>query len=62
MAEHGLARYDDWGWPCGIPGGRTPNLFLGLAGMGYFYLRLVDPKVPSVLMPLPEPFAHEHGT
>ncbi|MBV9827665.1 MAG: hypothetical protein JO001_18685 [Alphaproteobacteria bacterium] len=39
-------------WPCGVPdGGETPNLMLGLAGIGYFYLRLYDPaNVPSVLI------------
>ena len=39
-------------WPCGVaPGGETPNLMLGLAGIGHFYLRLYDPqRAPSVLM------------
>jgi class II lanthipeptide synthase len=39
-------------WPCGVPGGgETANLMLGLAGIGYFYLRLYDPAgVPSVLI------------
>ena len=39
-------------WPCGVTqGGETPNLMLGLAGIGYFYLRLHDPeRVPSVLL------------
>jgi lantibiotic modifying enzyme len=42
----------DLPWPCGVPsGGETPNLMLGLAGIGYFYLRLYDPKeIPSVLI------------
>ena len=42
-------------WPCGvIGGGETPNLMLGLAGIGYFYLRLCEPdKVPSVLIVTP---------
>jgi type 2 lantibiotic biosynthesis protein LanM len=42
-------------WPCGIPdGGETPNLMLGLAGIGYFYLRLYDPAaVPSILLLVP---------
>jgi lantibiotic biosynthesis protein len=40
-------------WPCGVPGaGETPNLLLGLAGIGYFFLRLHDSrKIPSVLLP-----------
>ena len=39
-------------WPCGVNGGgETPGLLLGLAGIGWFYLRLHDrEKVPSVLM------------
>lgn len=36
-------------WPCGTKGGETPNLMLGLAGIGLFYLRLHDPGVPSIL-------------
>ncbi len=42
-------------WPCGIPGaGQTPNLMLGTAGIGYFYLRLYDPDtVPSILIVMP---------
>jgi class II lanthipeptide synthase len=37
-------------WLCGIPGGgETPNLMLGLAGIGYHYLQLYDPRLnPSV--------------
>jgi len=39
-------------WPCGVLGaGETPTLMLGLAGIGHFYLRLVDPiRVPSLLV------------
>ena len=39
-------------WPCGVQGGgETPGLLLGLAGIGWFYLRLHDPKgVPSMLL------------
>lgn len=42
-------------WPCGVQGGgETPNLMLGLAGIGYFYLRLYDPaRTPSVLLVTP---------
>ena len=45
----------DLPWPCGVPGGgETPSLMLGLAGIGYFYLRLYDPVgVPSVLIVRP---------
>jgi lantibiotic modifying enzyme len=47
-------------WPCGTYGSvEVPGLMLGLAGIGYFYLRLADPAgTPSVLIPLPTPF-HE---
>lgn len=43
-------------WPCGNGGaGETPNLMLGTAGIGHFYLRLYDAKlVPSVLLISPE--------
>jgi type 2 lantibiotic biosynthesis protein LanM len=39
-------------WPCGVlGGGETPNLLLGLAGIGHFYLRLYDAAAfPSVLI------------
>lgn len=43
---------DDLPWPCGVNGGgETPNLMLGLAGIGHFFLRLHDPeRVPSILL------------
>jgi lantibiotic biosynthesis protein len=37
-------------WPCGIAGRETSNLMLGLAGIGYFYLRLYAPQIPYILM------------
>ncbi len=39
-------------WPCGVQNaGETPGLMLGLAGIGYFYLRLHSAEsVPSVLI------------
>lgn len=39
-------------WPCGVAGcGETPNLMLGLAGIGLFYLRMAKPDtVPSALL------------
>jgi hypothetical protein len=41
-------------WPCGVPeGGETPNLMLGIAGIGHFYLRLYDPRTPSILLLVP---------
>jgi lantibiotic modifying enzyme len=51
---HGIANYHqaDIPWPCGVSGAcETPNLMLGLAGIGYFYLRLHAPNVvPSILV------------
>jgi lantibiotic biosynthesis protein len=50
-----LERFEDTGmpWPCGIPNaGESPNLLLGLAGIGYFFLRLYDSRtVPTALLP-----------
>ncbi|HEX5619831.1 MAG TPA: lanthionine synthetase LanC family protein [Solirubrobacteraceae bacterium] len=36
-------------WPCTPLGGTTPALFRGLAGIGWFFLRLYDPSVASPL-------------
>jgi lantibiotic modifying enzyme len=38
-------------WPCGVNGGgETPGLMLGLAGIGYFFLRAADPsRIPTIL-------------
>jgi class II lanthipeptide synthase len=46
-----LERYtgDGRDWPCGIPGETAPGLFRGLAGIGWWYLRLDDPTIPSPL-------------
>jgi lantibiotic biosynthesis protein len=53
VAGHGLERYARTGvaWPCGTHTEETPNLMLGLAGIGYFYLRLAT-RAPSVLLPV----------
>ena len=41
-------------WPCGTYGSvEVPGLMLGLAGIGWFYLRLADPETPSPLIILP---------
>jgi len=54
LGRQGIEHFarNDLPWPCGVPGGgETPSLMLGLAGIGYFYLRLYDPAaVPSVLI------------
>ena len=54
-AAAGAARYAGRpaNWPCGLARGSTPSLMTGLAGIGYFYLRLADPTVPSVLLVTP---------
>jgi type 2 lantibiotic biosynthesis protein LanM len=53
IAIQGINKYLRSGrsWPCGIPEGEPPDLMLGLAGIGYYYLRLYNTnEVPSVLM------------
>jgi class II lanthipeptide synthase len=54
VGEQGIEQIErqDLRWPCGVTDGdETPNLMLGTAGVGYFYLRLYEPsKVPSVLI------------
>jgi len=54
-AEEGFERFERRRvpWPCGLPGANeTPDLMLGLAGIGHFYLRLADPpRTPTVLLP-----------
>jgi lantibiotic modifying enzyme len=54
-AEHGFERFERRRvpWPCGLAGANeTPDLMLGLAGIGHFYLRMDDPaRTPTVLLP-----------
>jgi len=54
VAMEGIERYEDERipWPCGSPDeAETPDLMLGLAGIGYFYLRLCDAvDNPSMLI------------
>jgi hypothetical protein len=47
IEKYATARHS---WPCGTGGGTTPSLMLGLAGIGYFYLRLHNQATPSVLI------------
>ncbi|HXM86594.1 MAG TPA: lanthionine synthetase LanC family protein [Solirubrobacteraceae bacterium] len=56
VASEGIDRYANGGgaWPCGTLEGEATGLFLGLAGIGRFYLRLHDPRVPSMLLPTPD--------
>jgi lantibiotic modifying enzyme len=51
-AAAGVARFAETpqAWPVGVPRGSTPSLMTGLAGIGYFYLGIADPKLPSVLL------------
>lgn len=57
IGQEGWQHYgqSDMPWPCGVAGtGETPNLMLGTAGIGHFYLRLYNPEaVPSVLIVTP---------
>lgn len=52
IGRMGIALYhgSDTSFPCGVRDGSTPALLLGVAGIGLFYLRLVDPGVPSALL------------
>ncbi len=44
-------------WPSGLhQGHETPDLMWGIAGIGYFYLRMSDPSLDSVLLPFASPF------
>jgi type 2 lantibiotic biosynthesis protein LanM len=58
IGERGIQEFhsQEAPWPCGVlEGGETPGLMLGLAGIGYFYLRLHDPEgVPPVVIILPK--------
>lgn len=52
-AEMGARTYGDGErpWPCGtVEQAPDPSLLLGHAGMGYFYLRLASPELPTPLI------------
>jgi len=55
VAKYGIRTYRrcQGGWPCGAHRS-TPNLMLGLAGIGYFYLSIGGQSPPSVLLLRPE--------
>ena len=55
VASSGIERFGRPGraWPCGTYAGETPNLMLGLAGAGMFYLRIHEPTINSALLLLP---------
>jgi class II lanthipeptide synthase len=52
--QHAIAQIatNDMPWPCGVNGGgETPNLMLGISGIGHFFLRLYDSaRVPSIVL------------
>jgi hypothetical protein len=52
IGDAGIARHHmtGAGFPCGTPLGETPGLFIGLAGIGLFYLRLSNPNIHTVLV------------
>jgi hypothetical protein len=58
VAEGGIeaSRKQKGVWSCGASHGETPGLMLGLAGIGYFYLRLYNPAIPSILIVRREDF------
>jgi hypothetical protein len=50
LGRAGLERHADTGdWQGGVPGGTTPGLFLGLAGIAWLLLRLQDRSIASPL-------------
>jgi lantibiotic modifying enzyme len=51
IAINGIELYgkDGHRWPCGS-NQSSPGLMLGLSGIGYFYLRLHNPSIPSILL------------
>jgi lantibiotic biosynthesis protein len=52
LARAGLERFGDGTWPCGLDAaaGEAPGLMVGIAGIGYFFLRLHGRSaVPSIL-------------
>ena len=54
--QHGRERFElgDEAWPCGtLHGISDPGLMMGEAGIGYYYLRLSDDQLFSVLCPTP---------
>lgn len=56
VGVYGIEKYmnNQSTWPCGILVGETPDLMLGLAGIGYFYLRLHNSqKIPSAIIIFP---------
>jgi lantibiotic modifying enzyme len=42
------------GWPGGVQRGPNPSLMIGSAGIGYFFLRIADPDIPTLLLVGPD--------
>jgi lantibiotic biosynthesis protein len=64
VADAGIERYESRRipWPSGLhQGHETPDLMLGIAGIGYFYLRMSAPSFDSVLRPFAPPFLSKIG-
>jgi lantibiotic modifying enzyme len=64
VAQRGLELFESprLPWPCGLHGaGESTNLMLGTSGIGYFYLRLADPAIPTVLMIGPSGRSQAHS-
>ncbi len=53
VAADGLQRARTVNAPAERFATNEPGLMLGLAGIGYFYLRLANPAIPSLLVPAP---------
>lgn len=53
LGEAVATRYGtNWSaWPIGVQRGSNPSLMIGLAGVGWFFLGLADPDLPTVLLP-----------
>ena len=64
VARYGIERYAarNEPWPCGNHSAETPNMMLGLAGIGHFYLRLYRPSIPSILILRREAWTREQQT
>lgn len=55
---HGLEQHLDSGWPCGVRGApEVPGFMMGIAGIGYFMLRLHAPDQVDSLLVLRPPAA-----
>jgi lantibiotic modifying enzyme len=54
IARVGMERHSGGAgrWPFAMGAHESPGLMTGLAGVGYFYLRMGAPSVPSVLFPV----------